>query len=140
MPGYKALRDYVDILRRLWAGEEVSYDGPAGTFPTWRSRTSTLRSRRHRLVRHARQPLGAKTSAASFDGVLLPPVFTPRRHARSWTPARRVPRDRPRPSDPDHLQSVITARASTTPRRGTLAHARAVTYLDAPVTARCWWN
>ncbi|HSV37596.1 MAG TPA: LLM class flavin-dependent oxidoreductase, partial [Nocardioidaceae bacterium] len=30
MPTYPGLLDYVDILRRLWRGELVSYDGPAG--------------------------------------------------------------------------------------------------------------
>jgi len=44
MPTYRALLDYVDILRRLWAGEEVSYDGPPARSPTSRWRTSTRRS------------------------------------------------------------------------------------------------
>ena len=29
--GFDGLVDYVRILRRLWAGETVTYDGPAGT-------------------------------------------------------------------------------------------------------------
>ena len=28
-----SLRDFALIVRRLWAGERVSYDGPAGRFP-----------------------------------------------------------------------------------------------------------
>jgi alkanesulfonate monooxygenase SsuD/methylene tetrahydromethanopterin reductase-like flavin-dependent oxidoreductase (luciferase family) len=30
--GYQATEDYVDIIRRLWRGEAVDYDGPAGEF------------------------------------------------------------------------------------------------------------
>jgi 5,10-methylenetetrahydromethanopterin reductase len=29
---YAALTDYADIVKRLWAGERVDYDGPAGSF------------------------------------------------------------------------------------------------------------
>jgi probable F420-dependent oxidoreductase len=29
----EAIADYVDILRRLWRGETVTYDGPAGSYP-----------------------------------------------------------------------------------------------------------
>jgi 5,10-methylenetetrahydromethanopterin reductase len=134
MPGYTALLDYVDILRRLWAGEEVAYDGPAGTFPhlaledvdpgvppppVW---FGTLGQR-----------LGAKASAAGFDGVLLPPVFTPtatrtivdRLHAE----CRAIGRD---PATLRIGQSVITAPDLDDTETRTLAHARAVTYLDAP--------
>src|SRR5262245_41233527 len=33
MPTYRQMADYVDILRRLWRGDTVSYDGPVGRFP-----------------------------------------------------------------------------------------------------------
>lgn len=29
---YAALTDYVQLLRKLWAGESVAYDRPAGTY------------------------------------------------------------------------------------------------------------
>ncbi len=32
LAGYDALVDYADILKRLWRGEVVDYDGPAGTY------------------------------------------------------------------------------------------------------------
>jgi probable F420-dependent oxidoreductase len=134
MPGYKALLDYVDVLRRLWRGEEVSYDGPAGTFPklaledvdpdvpappVW---FGTLGQR-----------LGAKASAAGFDGVLLPPVFTPSATRtivdRLHEECREIGRD---PATLRICQSVITAPELDDTETRTLAHARAVTYLDAP--------
>ncbi|MDP9182878.1 MAG: TIGR03857 family LLM class F420-dependent oxidoreductase [Actinomycetota bacterium] len=134
MPTYKALLDYVDILRRLWAGEDVDYDGPAGRFPhlaledvdpsvpapaVW---FGTLG-----------QGLGAKASAAGFDGVLLPPVFTPTATRvivdRLHEECRAIGRD---PQTLRICQSVITAPDLDDTETRTLAHARAVTYLDAP--------
>ncbi|WP_037076421.1 TIGR03857 family LLM class F420-dependent oxidoreductase [Pseudonocardia spinosispora] len=134
MPSYPGLRDYVDILRRLWAGEQVAYDGPAGTFPhlaledvdpevpappVW---FGTLG-----------QPLGARATAASFDGVLLPPVFTPTATAtiveRLRRECERIGRD---PATLRICQSVITAPDLDDTETRTIAHARAVTYLDAP--------
>lgn len=134
MPTYGALRDYVDIVRRLWAGEVVSYDGPAGTYghleledvdpaipppPIW---FGTLG-----------QKLGARAAAASFDGVLLPPVFTPLATRviveRLRDECRAIGRD---PASLHICQSVITAPELDDTETRTLAHARAVTYLDAP--------
>jgi probable F420-dependent oxidoreductase len=134
MPSYTGLLDYVDILRRLWRGEEVSYDGAAGTFPklvledvdpdvpapaVW---FGTLGQR-----------LGAKASAAGFDGVLLPPVFTPTATReivdRLHQECRDIGRD---PATLRVCQSVITAPDLDDTETRTLAHARAVTYLDAP--------
>jgi 5,10-methylenetetrahydromethanopterin reductase len=34
VPNIPAMADHVDILRRLWRGETVSYDGPAGRYPS----------------------------------------------------------------------------------------------------------
>jgi len=134
MPTYQGLRDYVDILRRLWSGEVVSYDGPAGSFPhlaledvdptvaappVW---FGTLG-----------QSAGAKTAAAAFDGVLLPPVFTP--HAtrtivdRLHDACREIGRD---PASLHICQSVITAPELDDTETRNSRHARAVTYLDAP--------
>jgi probable F420-dependent oxidoreductase len=134
MPTYRGLVDYVDILRRLWMGEAVSYDGPAGTFthlqledvdpevaapPVW---FGTLG-----------QDLGAKAAAAAFDGVLLPPVFTPTATRtivdRLHHECREIGRD---PASLHICQSVITAPDLDDTETRTLAHARAVTYLDAP--------
>jgi 5,10-methylenetetrahydromethanopterin reductase len=33
VPNIPAMEDHVDILRRLWSGETVSYEGPAGRYP-----------------------------------------------------------------------------------------------------------
>jgi len=86
MPGYKALRDYVDILRRYGPAKRFQLRRPGGDVPhlaledvdpevppppVW---FGTLG-----------QPLGAKTSAASSTASCCRPSSPPRRHARSWT-------------------------------------------------------
>ena len=134
MVGYAGLADYVDILRRLWRGERVAYSGPLGDFP-------------HLQLEDAEggvpappvwfgtlgQPVAARTAAACFDGVLLPPVFTPEATAsivaRLRSECERIDRD---PATLRICQSVITAPDLDEVETRALAHARAVTYLDAP--------
>jgi probable F420-dependent oxidoreductase len=133
MVSYPGLTDYVDILRRLWRGERVAYSGPLGEFshlqledvhnlqppPVWFGTMG--------------QPLGARSAAACFDGVLLPPVFTPEATAtivsRLRRECERIDRD---PATLRICQSVITAPDLDEMETRALAHARAVTYLDAP--------
>jgi alkanesulfonate monooxygenase SsuD/methylene tetrahydromethanopterin reductase-like flavin-dependent oxidoreductase (luciferase family) len=77
--------------------------------------------------------VAARTAAACFDGVLLPPVFTPEATAsivaRLHTECERIDRD---PVTLRICQSVITAPDLDEVETRALAHARAVTYLDAP--------
>jgi 5,10-methylenetetrahydromethanopterin reductase len=133
MVGYAGLRDYVDILRRLWRGERVAYSGVLGEFPEMQ--LEDVRDLQAPPVWFGTlgQPLGAKASAASFDGVLLPPVFTPEATAsivaRLRAECERIDRD---PASLHVCQSVITAPDLDEQETRALAHARAVTYLDAP--------
>jgi probable F420-dependent oxidoreductase len=74
-PTIASMSDTAEILRKLWAGETLSYDGPAGHFPSLR------------LPQRPEQPgpplllaaVGPKTIAAAgrtFDGVILHPFLT----------------------------------------------------------------
>ncbi|MDB5976852.1 MAG: hypothetical protein JWR07_3612 [Nevskia sp.] len=130
---YAAFTDYVDILRRLWKGEKVAYEGPAGSYgrlalgdlpdgpppPVWFG-TFGL-------------PLGAKAAAKTFDGVLLVPNMTPQATseavARIRSECERIGRD---PGSIRIAQCVITAPDLSDTETRQLAHARAVTYLQAP--------
>jgi probable F420-dependent oxidoreductase len=133
MAGYDALRDYVDILRRLWRGERVSYSGPAGTFPQLQLEDVEGVQPPPVWFGTLGQRLGARAAVASFDGVLLPPVFTPEATrtivAMLHAECVRVDRD---PATLRICQSVITAPDLEDTETRALAHARAVTYLDAP--------
>jgi probable F420-dependent oxidoreductase len=134
MPSYPALSDYVGILRRLWAGEQVSYDGPAGTYPHLALEDVDPEVPAPEVwFGTLGQSLGARATVASFDGVLLPPVFTP---TATRTIVERLRKECDRVGrDPATLricQSVITAPELDETETRTIAHARAVTYLDAP--------
>jgi probable F420-dependent oxidoreductase len=81
-PTMRMMEDMAGILRRLWAGETVTYDGPAGTFPELRL---------YAIPDVAPPPLvlaaiGPKTLALagrSFDGVILHPFLSPAAVERS---------------------------------------------------------
>jgi 5,10-methylenetetrahydromethanopterin reductase len=77
MVGYDGLADYVDILRRLWRGERVAYSGPLGDFPHLQLEDVGGVPAPPVWFGTLGQPRAARTAAACFDGVLLPPVFTP---------------------------------------------------------------
>lgn len=75
-PTLDSMRDVATVLRQLWAGQTVNYNGPAGTFPNLRL-----------PERNGLPPpplylaaIGPKTLAlagSAFDGVILHPVLTP---------------------------------------------------------------
>ncbi|HEV3354864.1 MAG TPA: TIGR03857 family LLM class F420-dependent oxidoreductase [Acidimicrobiales bacterium] len=133
MPTYRGLADYVDILRGLWRGEQVSYAGPLGEFPQLQLEDVHDIQPPPIWFGTLGQPKGAAVAAACFDGVLLPPVFTPAATetivARLRAECDRIGRD---PSTLRIAQSVITAPDLDDLETRALAHARAVTYLDAP--------
>jgi len=130
---FDALVDYVGIVRGLWRGETVAYEGPAGSY--------------QRLAMSDRHdgpdpevwfgtfglPKAAEATARAFDGVLLPPNMTPEAtHAsvsRIRTACERIDRD---PASVRIAQCVITAPELDELETRQLAHGRAVTYLQAP--------
>lgn len=134
MVGYRGLADYVDVLQRLWRGETVSYRGPLGDLPHLELEDVSGDLVPPQLwFGTLGQPVAARTAATCFDGVLLPPVFTPDATRTIVTRLRAecaaIGRD---PASLRICQSVITAPGLDDTETRTLAHARAVTYLDAP--------
>ena len=133
MPTYRGLTDYVDILRRLWSGDTVTYSGVLGEFAQLQLEDVRGVEPPPVVFGTLGQPLAAKAAALSFDGVLLPPVFTPDATAaivdRLRKECEQIGRD---PSSLRISQSVITAPDLDDLETRALAHARAVTYLDAP--------
>ena len=81
-PTRASLGDTVAILRGLWAGETVSYDGPAGCFPELRL-PQRIEGDPPRVVLAAVGPATLALAGAAFDGVLLHPFLTPAAVARS---------------------------------------------------------
>jgi 5,10-methylenetetrahydromethanopterin reductase len=75
MPTLGSLGDVAQILHRLWAGETVSYEGPAGRFPRLRLPQRPETEPPPVLL----AAVGPKTLALAgerFDGVILHPFLT----------------------------------------------------------------
>ncbi len=143
-PILASLGDTADILRRLWAGETVRYDGPAGQFPQLR------------LAQRVDGPpppvllaaVGPKTLALaghSFDGVILHPFLTADAVARSVQAVRTAAAEAGR--DPSTLRcyaTVVVAPDRSTEDAELAVRARAAGYFqvaglgDALVTANGW--
>jgi probable F420-dependent oxidoreductase len=86
-PTSRALVDTADVLRRLWAGETVTYKGPAGHFPELR-----LGERPDvpppPVLLAAVGPRTLAVAGRAFDGVILHPFLTPDAVARSVAAVR----------------------------------------------------
>jgi 5,10-methylenetetrahydromethanopterin reductase len=130
---YRYMHDYIDILRRLWAGERVTYDGPVGRFEgmsfaeTWPGAPPPVW---FAGFAHAK---GAELVAAKCDGVLLIPMMTPDAVAdavsRIRTACERIGRD---PAEVRVCVPVVTAPDMDDFETRAIAHGRAVTYLQYP--------
>ncbi len=108
-PTSQMLEDIAGILRRLWAGERVTYAGPAGRFPDLKLME---------LADVAAPPLllagiGPRTlelAGRVFDGVILHPLLTPDAIGRAAATVREAAEQAGR--DPESVQihaTVITA-------------------------------
>jgi probable F420-dependent oxidoreductase len=74
-PTIASMCDTAEILRRLWAGETVSYDGPAGSFPSlWLPQRPD--GEPPPLLLAAVGPKTIDAAGRSFDGVILHPFLT----------------------------------------------------------------
>ncbi|MES2493357.1 MAG: TIGR03857 family LLM class F420-dependent oxidoreductase [Pseudomonadota bacterium] len=128
VPNLQGMADHVDILRRLWAGETVTYSGPAGEYPEMALPIGT----------DAPPPvligtIGPKTLALAgrhFDGVVLHPFLTADGVRRSVELVRGAAADAGR----DPLAVKFYATVVTAPdflsdaQRADILEARAVSY------------
>lgn len=130
---YREMVDYATMYRSLWRGESVSYQGQSGSFDNF-SFSETYDGPAPELwIGSFANPKGAETVAAAYDGVLLPPVFTPRATEAAVRRIReaceRIDRD---PASVRICQSVITAPDLGDEEFRQLAHGRATSYFVYP--------
>jgi probable F420-dependent oxidoreductase len=131
MASYPYMHDYLDIIRRLWNGEQVTYEGPVGKFEGM-SFAETYHGPDPELwFAGFALPKGARLVAEHCDGVLLPPMLTPAAVGdaveRIRTECERIDRD------PDSVRVaalVVTAPDMDDFESRAIAHGRAVTYLQ----------
>jgi len=143
-PTLASLGDTADILRRLWAGQTVTYSGPAGEFPELRLAQRPAAAP-PRLLLAAVGPKTLELAGSRFDGAILHPFLTPEAVARSVGRVRAGARAAGR--DPETLRcyATVVAACDTTPEAADLAvRARGAGYFhveglgDALVGANGW--
>ncbi|MCW2856623.1 MAG: hypothetical protein JWR52_2238 [Marmoricola sp.] len=130
---YAEMAEYAEMYRSLWRGEPVSYSGQSGSFEGF-SFSETYDGPPPELwIGSFGNPKGAEAVARSYDGVLLPPVFTPPATEAAVRRIReaceRIDRD---PASVRICQSVITAPDLAEEEFRQLAHGRATSYFVYP--------
>jgi len=120
------LTDIAHLLRRLWAGERVSYEGPLGTFPDL-----ALIERPPfpppKLLLAAIGPRALAIGGGAFDGVILHPFLTAEAVGRAAERARAAATDSGR--DPDALEIHATVIVAPDQSPAEIVGARALGYL-----------
>jgi probable F420-dependent oxidoreductase len=126
--------EYAHLYRELWRGGTVSYTGQSGSFEHFSFSEVYEGGEPPRLwLASFANPKGAETIAAAYDGVMLPPIFTPRATEaavrRIHEACEQIGRD---PSEVRIVQAVVTAPDLDEAEARELAHGRAVSYFVYP--------
>jgi 5,10-methylenetetrahydromethanopterin reductase len=138
--GFEAYADYFDILRRLFRGEKVTYDGPAGRYDGIQTVDPCPGKPPALWATSMGGPRATKLAARIADGLILPGFLTTEAVARV---ARTIRSERERLDlDPDDfrlLYYMIVANDLDDEYTRAIAHARLVTYVvGMPVFARSY--
>jgi 5,10-methylenetetrahydromethanopterin reductase len=123
--------DAVEIFRRLCRGEKVSYDGPAGRYPSLRL-TDVPDQPVPPVVFAAIGPKGLALAGRHFDGVLLHPFLTPDAVRRSVAVLRDAERAAGRTTPVRIYATVVVACDFAPADEVVLVEARAVSYYQIP--------
>jgi 5,10-methylenetetrahydromethanopterin reductase len=130
---YKEMIEYARMYRALWRGESVSYSGQSGDFENFSFSERYDGPEPELWLGSFGNPKGAETIAAAFDGVILPPIFTPSATAAAVVRIReaceQIGRD---PASVQICQSVVTAPDLDPQEARQLAHGRTVSYFVYP--------
>jgi len=130
---FRQMHDYVDILRQLWKGEHVHYDGPVGTFDDLSFAEAYHGDPPPIWFGGFCHPKGADFAAAKCDGVILIPMMNPT--AIAAAKQRLVDACEKIGRDPDTLRIaalVVTAPDMADFEARAISHGRMVTYLQYP--------
>lgn len=137
---FAALADYPDLLRRIWRGEDIDYDGPVGSFRGLHMADVYPGPAPEIYSVCLGGPRACKVAAtAGFDGVYLQPFMTieaVQNSARYLREAcEQVGRD---PSSVRIVVPMISAPELEEERARAYMHARMVTYLGQPGLAEAY--
>jgi 5,10-methylenetetrahydromethanopterin reductase len=126
----QSMTDMADILRRLWAGEKVSYSGPAGNFPDldWGDFPGFTPPP---LMLAAVGPKTLQFGGSHFDAVFLHPFLSPEGVAKSVAHVRegaeRAGKD---PASVTVYHELVTAPDMTDDQAAMAVGARAAAYFS----------
>lgn len=131
---FAALADYPDLLRRLWRGESVDYDGPVGSFRDLHMADVYPGPAPEVYTVMLGGPKACAVAAAGgFDGVYLQPFLTLEavQNACTWIRERceRAGRD---PASVRIVVPMVSAPELDDERVRAYMHARMVTYIGQP--------
>lgn len=122
-----SMADSASILRRLWRGEEVSYEGPAGRYP--KLRMAQLPETPPPLMLAAIGPKTLALGGRHFDAIALHPFLTTDGVKRSceivWQAAEAAGRD---PATVKVYAAVVVAPDLSPEERADVVNARAASY------------
>ena len=136
VPTTAAIRDYAGILRRLWAGETVSYDGPAGRYERLRL-PDAVAGKGAPLILAAMGPKTLTVAGSDFDGVLLSPCLTVEGVRRSSEIVRNAAADAGRdPASVEIIATLIVAPDLAEREREAVIGGRVAGYFQDPTVAR----
>ena len=141
----QGMADYVSILRQLWAGKTVTYNGPIGNYPAMQLAHSC--DNPPPIIMGATGPKTLAMAGTHFDGVVLHPFLTIAGVKRSVDIVRTAAREAGR--DPKAVKIyaiVVTAPDTLAPAvRANVLEARAVSYfmhreLGQPIINMNGWD
>jgi len=129
-PSYEYMCDYADLMKQMWTGKTVAYDGPVGTFPGLAFPNTYAGPAPEVYLGVFGNAKGAEAAAKSYDGVLLASMLSPDAVRAAVTriheACERIGRD---PASIRTVALVTTAPELDDYETRAVAHARAVTYL-----------
>jgi len=130
----QSMIDSLDIIKRLWAGQTVSYRGPAGDFPEL-----VFADLPEKITPVHLAALGPKTLAVAgkhFDGVILHPFLTPQGVSNSIKIVHNAARQAGRnPTDVKIIAAVVVAPDLSEQDTNAAVYSRAATYFVHRVMA-----
>jgi 5,10-methylenetetrahydromethanopterin reductase len=136
IPSTEAIKDYATILRRLWAGETVSYNGPAGNYDRLRL-PDAVDGKEVPLILAAMGPRTLALAGSDFDGVLLAPCLTLEGVRRSAEIVRNAAADAGRdPARVEIVATLIVAPDLPQAEQEAIIGGRVAGYLQDPTIAR----
>ena len=138
---FAAFADYCTIVKRIWAGEQFDYDGPAGKLPRLGLKDTYEGAPPEIVCGCFGLPTAARWVAETdaFDGLIMPAMVTPAAvatvRANLDTACERAGRDA---ASIRLFVEVVTAPGLSESETRQLTNARAVTYFQPPEWGHCY--